>query len=301
MIQSHLSPAAAEKAPAAFAWKTQRNNLCLLVEDANFRDTRFYSEVIVGIQDEARQRGYDILIQVIGTEKGIPLCLRQGRIRGIILLGSTTDEYLRAILSFHIPLICVDYASFAIATDAVLTQNITGVFNAARYLIDNGHERIGFFGERYFSMSFHERWLGYCEAMRQSGLPVDPESCLFDHVENSARHNEIDEVCRQLRQMRAYPTAWVCANDSAAIVLINALRALGLRVPQDASLIGFDDIDLSEMMRPALTTMRVEKKWMGMYAMRVLLERMQSPEAPTRHIRLPVKRIVRESVQAYTK
>lgn len=297
-MKANSSAAAAEKAQAALVRKTRRNNLCLLVEDANFRDTRFYSGVIVGIQDAARQRGYDILIQVIRTEKEIPLCLRQGRTQGVILLGGTSDDYLHAILSFHIPLICVDYASLAIATDAVLTQNITGMCNATRHLIENGHETIGFFGERYFSQSFHERWLGYCEAMRQSGLPVDPGFCIFDHVEQSARHSQIDRVCEQLRGMRAYPTAWVCANDSAAVVLINALQALGRQVPQDASLVGFDDIDLSQMIHPSLTTMRVERKWMGLFAVRTLLERMQSPDEPTRQIRLPVQLIVRESVRA---
>lgn len=270
----------------------------MMIEEKNFRDTRFYSRVIIGIEDEAKKNGYDVIANFIDNNNYIiPTSVTQGKAAGIIILGSVQDEYLSRAVSYGIPLVVVDHASFSIDTDAILTQNTPGAYVAAKYIIENGHKEIGFFGEKYFTLSFNERWIGFCEAMRRHGLPVKEEFCFTNSIEEYAVRNDYQPVAEVLKGLKKFPTAWVCANDSAAIILISALNSLGYDVPNDVSIIGFDDIDLCKIITPNLTTIRVEKELMGVNAVRSLLSRMEKRDNPNWHMRMPVRLIERRSVK----
>lgn len=281
-----------------FVKRNQLNNICMMIEEKNFRDTRFYSRVIIGIEDEAKKNGYDVIANFIDNNNYIiPTSVTQGKAAGIIILGSVQDEYLSRAVSYGIPLVVVDHASFSIDTDAILTQNTPGAYVAAKYIIENGHKEIGFFGEKYFTLSFNERWIGFCEAMRRHGLPVKEEFCFTNSIEEYAVRNDYQPVAEVLKGLNKFPTAWVCANDSAAIILISALNSLGYDVPNDVSIIGFDDIDLCKIITPNLTTIRVEKELMGVNAVRSLLSRMEKRDNPNWHMRMPVRLIERRSVK----
>lgn len=283
----------------ALSKKNQLNNICMMMEEKNFKDTRFYSRVLLGVENEAKKNGYDIIANFIDNNNYVvPSSIEQGKAAGIIILGSVEDEYLKKVVSYGIPFIIVDHASFSINTDAVLTQNVPGAYMATQHLIENGHKHIGFFGEKYLTLSFNERWTGYCEAMRKYSIPVNNEFCLTDSIEHYTLQNDYISIEKKLRDMKKMPTAWVCANDSAAILLITALKSLGLNVPEDVSVIGFDDIDISTIISPKLTTIRVEKELMGQYAVRSLLFRMENADEPNRHTRMAVKLIERESVKS---
>lgn len=287
-----------EKKPV-FVKRNQLNNICMMIEEKNFRDTRFYSRIIIGIEEEAKKYDYDVIVSFIDNDHYVlPSSIEQGKAAGIIILGSVRDEYLSKAVSYGIPLVVVDHASFSIDTDAILTQNTIGTYTATKHLIENGHREIGFFGERYITLSFNERWMGFCEAMRRYGLPVVEEFCFTDFIEEYAVINNYEPVVQILKGIKRFPTAWVCANDSAAIILINALNSLGFSVPEDISVIGFDDIDLCKVISPNLTTIRVEKKLMGVNAVRSLLSRMENRNEPNRHMRMSVKLIERDSVKS---
>lgn len=280
------------------ARKNQLNNICMMIEEKNFRDTRFYSRVILGIENEAKKSGYDVIVSFIDMDSGaIPSSIEQGKAAGIIIVGSVQDEYLSKALSYGIPTVLVDHASFSISTDAILTQNIPGAFMATKYLIDKGHIDIGFFGEKYLTLSFNERWIGYCEAMRQYNLPVIDDFCLTDSIDNYAVNNDYESVAGILSNMKKLPTAWVCGNDSAAIILINALNSIGKNVPDDVSIVGFDDIDLCTIVSPNLTTIRVDKGLMGVNGVKKLLMRMEDRKNPNCHIRMAVNIVERDSVK----
>lgn len=105
------------------------------------------------------------------------------------------------------------------------------------------------------------------------------------------------EVANIISKLDKLPTAWVCSNDSAAITLYNALSILGIKVPDDISVVGFDDIDICNIVTPHLTTIRINKELMGEKAVKRLLWRMENPKEPCDHIRMEVKLIERESVK----
>lgn len=288
----------------SFVMKNHFKNICLIIEERNFRDTHFYTKVILGIENEARKNNYDILVNFMNKDDfQVPSSIESRKVSGILVVGTIKDEHLKTLLSYGIPIVLVDHASFTINTDAVLTQNMPGSYMATKYLIEKGHTQIGFFGEIDFSLSFKERWLGFSEAMRTSGLNVDPilnvnpGYCVIGRVEKYILSKNYKEVANIISKLEKLPTAWVCSNDSAAITLYNALGILGLKVPEDISVVGFDDIDICNIVTPHLTTIKVNKEIMGIKAVKRLLWRMDNPEEPYDNIRMEVKLIERESVK----
>lgn len=278
--------------------KNQLNNICLMIEERNFKDVRFYSSVILGIESEAKKNNYDLIVTFIDKNNyTIPSSIEQKKVSGIIIVGTVDDEYLKRVLYYGIPIIQVDNASFSINTDAVLTQNISGAYMATKYLIDNNHKEIGFFGEKDLTLSFYERWIGFNKSMEDNGLTIDEKLCLTNSIENYALKNDYKAVKEIIEKMDKLPTAWVCANDSAAVTLINALNIINIRVPDDISVIGFDDIDLCKAITPNLTTIRINKNFMGAQAVRNLLWRMENIDEPNYHTRMAVELIERKSVK----
>ena len=172
-----------------------------------------------------------------------------------------------------------------------------------RYLIDQGLQRIGFFGDLDYSLSIKERFFGFFEALyaqhgdRQKLYHELEECSILTNIERAALKSDTTEIVRRLQALKQLPRAFVCGNDRAAIALQVALQSLGYRVPEDISLTGFDDIDLCERVRPRLTTIRVDKEAMGRLAVQRLCYRLQHREAPFRNIVMSVELIQRESVR----
>ena len=281
-----------------FTPKSHFKSICLLIEERNFRDTSFYTKVILGIENQAKRYDYDIVVSFINPGNfEVPVNVKGKRVSGVLIVGTIKDEHLMEILEYGVPTVLVDHASFTVSTDAILTQNMVGAYRAVQYLVKKGHKQIGFFGEIDFSLSFKERWLGFNEGMRSAGLKVDQEYCILEKVERYVLARNYERVMEIISGLKRLPTAWVCSNDNAAITLCNALSALGIKVPDDISIIGFDDIDLCNIMRPRLTTIRVNKELMGAQAVDRLLQLIQQPEIHRKHISMEVSLIERESVR----
>jgi DNA-binding LacI/PurR family transcriptional regulator len=278
--------------------KNLYNNICVLLGEKIFQDTRFYPKVILGIENEAKKNKFDTIINFIGKDSfNVPSSIEKGKVDGILVLGYIDDQYLSLLKSFRIPLILVDYASLSVNTGAVLTQNTPGTFMATKYLIENGHREIGFFGDKDATMSFNERWHGFRMALKHSNIQFKKEYCLTNSIDENAINNNYLPIVERLNKMELFPTAWVCANDTAASLLISALRHMGKNVPGDVSVIGFDDIDLCRLLNPALTTIRVDMEKMGSFAVKELIESIENPVEVYRHIRISVKLIERDSVK----
>lgn len=283
-----------------FIKSNQFDNICIMTEEINFRDVKFYSDVILGIENEAKKNKYDLIINFIDRNNYIvPPSIEQRKVSGIIIVGYVSDDYLNKVLSYDIPVILVDHASMLINTDAVLTQNVQGSFMETKYLIDKGHRDIGFFGDIESSLSFNERWIGYNSAMKKYNIPVKSEFCFTEFIEQYAVKNDYKGVREMLDKREKFPTAWVCANDSAAVTLVNALELIGIKVPDDISVIGFDDIELCKIITPNLSTIHVNKDLMGAAAVKNLIKRIHDKNMPCYHTRLEVDLIERKSVKAF--
>jgi DNA-binding LacI/PurR family transcriptional regulator len=158
--------------------------------------------------------------------------------------------------------------------NSVLTENIQGAYQAAEYLIVKGHREIGFIGghERAFP-SFVERRDGYRQALEDYGIHRQ------NFMDCSINRSEVAAVTMKLIKQNPKITAIVGVNDDTAITAMNTLIEAGYRIPQDISIIGFDDIYLAESIVPSLTTMRVNKQSMGRLGVQLLLNQVLQAES----------------------
>jgi DNA-binding LacI/PurR family transcriptional regulator len=157
-------------------------------------------------------------------------------------------------------------------------------------LIRLGHRRIAYLGDRFGYQSDTERFAGYREALEQAVLPLLPE--LVVHGDGKPEGGMT--AMRMLLDLRQPPTAVFCYNDMSALGALRCIHRSGLRVPEDISLVGFDDLFIASYTQPPLTTVRQPRRQMGLLAMESLLKLMSGQDAADT-IKVPAELVVRES------
>lgn len=280
-------------------------NICVLLRSIYFRDMHFYSKILIGVEQEARKSGYDLLINFYEEEFRVPNCVENKRVAGVVVVGKIEDTELMMLKKHHIPIILVDHTSLSESTDSILTDNKLGAFKVTRYLIDKGYKKIGFFGDLDYSISVKERFFGYQEAIKllpnlssqhEVNLYTEKYSLLND-IEKHIIAHDTEQIIKRIKEIDTLPEACVCSNDNAAIQLCNALRMLDYKVPVDISVVGFDDIELCSMITPKMTTVKVNKELMGKKAIQRLIWRINHLKEPVENIILNVEIVERESVK----
>jgi LacI family transcriptional regulator len=219
--------------------------------------------------------------------------LLEARVDGVIVLGAFLEETLADIgrrASQNVVLVDA-YSSNGNGFDSVLVDNVSGAMTAVNHLIAAGHRHIGLIGSEPDSYpSITERRQGYLSALAQCGLEPFIENCVLDRP-------EAYEATQRLMARAPEITAIFACNDNVAIGVINALQDGGLQVPEDVSVIGFDNIDLAQEVKPALTTMHVDKVLMGVVAVRHLMDRAVNPNRASLKTLVNTQLIERESVR----
>jgi LacI family transcriptional regulator len=246
------------------------------------RANEFYSHVISGIEAACGQRKIDLMYTTIEVDDNsvpveIPDLLAREDADGLIFVGIFVNETLSLALDrTGLPLVLIDGYSANRKYDSVVTDNFSGAYQATQYLISKGHTHIGFLGghEQYrVYPSFEERSRGYMQAIQDYNLPgpyfVDCAP-VRDQAYSAALH---------LLQVDPQITAITGCNDFVVITAMHAALSMGLRIPQDVSTVGFDDIFMAENVMPPLTTMRIDKINMGRLGVQLLVNRAEVPEA----------------------
>lgn len=278
-------------------------NICLLLEHRFFKDPYFYSKVIQGIEDETRKNNITLIVNFVDSENySIPICVQENKVSAIIALGNIPNEYITNLKKMNLPMILVDNTSFEESVDSIVSNNSSGTYKATKYLIDKGFKNIGFFGDLDYSVSIKERYFGYSEALKNFMATDDVNEytkkfSITRDLEEFVIKNDVNIIIEKLSNIEEMPEAFICSNDSAAIQLSNALSILKYKVPDDVSIIGFDDTVLCNMVMPKLTTVRVNKELMGMKAVNRLLWRINHENEPVESITMEVELIERESVR----
>jgi len=244
--------------------------------------------LVGGLSKALGERGYHtVFFTTEPREDRVPAMVLQRAVDGIVLATSWTPRFLAELAQRDIPHVIVD-PRVEVDCDSVRGNDIEGARIATRYLLELGHRRVAYVGWGAPPGLEHvnrERWSGFVEVMSDAGLAVNPGG------DRSAPREELLE-----RALAATsPTAMLCFNDNVATWAICELRSKGLEVPRDVSVIGFDDMSYLDWMTPKLTTMRLPYEEMGVEAARMVLERLDAPHLPTRHIVLQEQLMVRES------
>jgi LacI family transcriptional regulator len=188
----------------------------------------------------------------------------------------------------------LDYWSFDMDFNGVVIDNDDSVRKAVNYLYHNGHTRIGYLQGKFRILGFKQREAGYYSAMRENGLNIHPGYI----VELSTTMNgAYKDMLEYLGSKPMLPTAFFADNDIIALGAMKALQENGYRVPEDISIIGFDDLPFCEISSPRLTSLRVPKQEMGKLAVRKIIDMLQRNEDVRTRIQVCAEFIERDSVK----
>lgn len=252
----------------------------------------FYSRVLEGIEAELAINNYNLLLQIITetTKDELPKMVRERQVDGLILVGAFKDGYLNRILCETLHIVVIDPKDICDRHCQILIDNEHGAFQATKYLIDCGHKKIGFISGDLSRLSFQQRYKGYMMALKYHNIPFNKNL-----VQTGGLENGYDHVMHLLNTRQI--TAIFAANDINAIYGYKAINEMGLKIPDDISVVGFDDINLAKISAPPLTTVRVYKEELGSIAVRTLLKMIENDTKKPVTTIVPTKLIERSSVK----
>lgn len=277
---------------------------CSFVDDTAATSNPFWSHILHGAEREAHQSNIKVTYQAIGnltpTPRELTLAIQALKLDGILLVGPAEGETVEVFKQTGVPLVLVDNHVPGLSVDSVLCDNFEGAKMAVHFLIEQGHQHIAFIGGPVFAgprplnkiYTLERRSAGYRTALLDAGLAVDYDLFESSHLDPQSGY----EACQRLLARDVPFTAVFCANDEIALGAMKALQEAGKHIPNDISLIGFDDIALVGHLNPALTTVRVNKEALGAMAVRSLLIRAKEPTMPGVSCVLEVEVIKRSSV-----
>ncbi|GAB4461667.1 MAG: DNA-binding transcriptional regulator CytR [Armatimonadaceae bacterium] len=265
----------------------------------DFRHNYYFLEVFSGFLDVYRRVGYQVTILTSNQEDRNDIIhhLRSGQFDGALLIApESRSPLLRWAQQSTYPIVSVGTtvpAEYGIT--CVDVDNVAGSQEAVRCLIAHGHTRIGFAGANPHNTTAALRYRGYEQAMQEAGLT--PLPWLWAEEERMGQKSGAVAV---LRLLDAHPdiTAIYCTNDGVAIGGLQAATQTGRHVPEDLSVIGFDNAPEAELVQPALSTMRQDALEIGRIAAQQLLERIRHPEMEPQILLQPATLILRETVRA---
>lgn len=256
----------------------------------------FYPAVFAGIEAEAGARDFHCIVQHYREGDGdLPrLAQLAQKVDGFICAELRSAWLLKELVATGLPVVLISPSvddALAYAVDAVEMDNVGGALQATRHLLQLGHERIAFIGGSPGSAPSKQRRIGYREALAAAGIAPGDSPELF----GGWRLEDGYEAMRELLQRHPRPTAVFAASDLLALGACQAAREAGLRVGDEISIVGFDDIQLAQESRPALSTVRVLRKEIGENAARLLFERIDGKRAYPLRVVVPTQLVVRAS------
>ncbi len=258
-------------------------------------DDPFSSAVACGVAETAADRGYAVLLANAHAdperERRAIEELAERRVDGIVVTSSRVGAlYLLLLKALDVPIVLVNDQYPGELVHAVTIANQEGMRAATEHLIELGHRRIAYLGDRNGYQSDAARRAGYKAALARAGIGFAPELA----VEGDGRPDAEMEAVHALLRLNTPPTAVCCYNDMTALGAMRAIRARGLRVPQDVSVTGFDDLFFAAYLAPALTTVRQPMRQMGQMAMENLFKLMSGQDSAAQ-MKIEAELIVRGS------
>lgn len=266
-------------------------------------DTPFFKLLIDGVENECRRLGYEmVLCNLDRRSKDYEDQVRWligDTASGVILLGTELmEEDLEIFRRAKCPFLIFDSFDSSMFFDGVLINNADSARAATEYLIGKGHKRIGYLRGEFRIKAFRSRAVGYARALSNFGLSVDKQQTFTLDTSMEGAYRSMSKI---LEQHPKLPTAFFADNDMIALGAMKALQERGYRIPEDISVIGFDDLPFCEISSPRLTTIRVSKQEMGEVAVRRMHEMIQEPEGVKLKISVCTSFVERESVSEMPK
>lgn len=274
----------------------------VLDEGSRFLADPMTDLVVAGVGDVAREAGYSVLIQAASPEPRASdrlfAPLLEHRVDGAVLFLSGTPSLrrrvVRRIIEFGFPFAVFEKFPSTWGVRSITADNRTGARELVEHLVERGHKRIAFLSTRTPWPMVEERLAGYRDGLKRAGASSESR---LEVAEGVWDPSDGARMAKTLLESRRRPSAIMCGNDLLALGAMRAARNLGLRIPDDVAITGFNDFEFAEFVDPPLTTVRVPGYDLGTVAARSLLDQLaldaEPPGGPPRHVNLPVELKIR--------
>lgn len=263
-------------------------------EDTNFMDDPFHSAVIGAIESALRENGYYLMLRTVETSEELATFIQNWNMDGLFFTGIFKDKFFDSLSGLHIPVVLIDSYLRVPQYCNVGLEDFTGSYDATRYLIKKGHRRIGFASPNIKDGGvLQERFLGYKAALAEASIPFD-KNLVFQHeMDIASCQVASDEIVKH-----SDLTGLIVSADIMAAGIMAGLKTHGIRIPDDISIVGFDDIAVAKLVSPPLTTIRQDMNLKGRLAVDFMLQLLSGKPLETTEITLPTRLIERGSVKA---
>lgn len=273
------------------------NILGLIIPDIT---NPYHPEIAKGVEDTANEYGYNIILcgtnSDIQKENSYIRILKEHYVAGIIYNSNinVTDSTINLLNSYNIPFVFVENDTEHKEIMRVYTDGQEGMEKLTKYLIKMGHKKIAYLAGPKNSYNTEKRLLGYKYALESEGIPIDDK--LIKHARISNRSNGYELTKELLKEKRQF-TAIACFNDLMAVGALQKLKERGIQVPVDISLTGYDNVYVTKITTPKITTVEQPAYEMGCEAAKILIQNIESNVMPKKPIRFEPILKIRESVK----
>lgn len=260
-------------------------------------DNGYVGTITQGIDKVLTRSNYDVVLYTShrrpDKESFYVNAIANGMTEGLLLIAPLVPTaYLDAVRKQNIPYVLIDQADCTEKSNIVEATNWQGAYDATRYLKRLGHTRIAFVTGRLAVRSAVDRLEGYKAALADCAIPFREELVLEGDFQQQTSY----EATRNLLQsVDPPPTAIFASNDLSAFGVMDAAREHGFQIPDDISIIGFDDVPQASFVYPKLTTVRQPLEQMGQVAAQMLLEQIEDPSRPPQRVELATQLVIRDS------
>ena len=271
---------------------SQRHNIGIVVSERFInRDayySRLYEKMMMMLSEQKHMGMLEIVRRSSEKELEPPAIISAGQIEGLIVIGQMSAKYLELLRGSDIPILYMDFYDEDVFEDSVISDSVYGSDALTNYLIKRGHTDIAFIGSVRCTSSIMDRYLGYYRAMLMAGLEVKREWRIEDRDEDG---NEIDfDLPEEM------PTAFVCNSDVTAFRLVKRLQDEGFRIPEDISVVSFDNFIYAEMSSPQITTYGADMDSLVKKSIAIILEKIADRSFSVGRVLVPGTMIERQSV-----
>lgn len=271
----------------------------ILTDDHFLRTEPFYTRIFLGSEFEARENDLYMLLTTINSEynakKTLPRFILERNVDGVVIAGKVPQFFIQNLNNVEIPIVFIDYEPKNLENkySTVLIDNLNGGILATEHLINYGHKRIAFIGGDIEHSSIKDRLKGYKVALKNAKINIDESLILVDE-DYPARENGYRAAEKLLKRDKNVTAIFAC-NDAMAIGVMQYLKKQGLIIPDDISLVGFDDVEEDVSLEPPLTTIKVLKTELGSEAVKIISRNIKNNTGEFESKLVPVELVIRKT------
>ena len=266
-------------------------NSCVYLEKGTSFYWGLYEKLLKHLMNVDNIGILEVINQSAQDECSVPKLVKDKRVDGLIVMGNFSDNYMKMLSSLDMPMVMLDAYNADYNYDTVISDGYYGMYIMTNYLIKQGHRKIAFVGTVGEANIMTDRFYGYCRAMTEAGININKNMIISDRITTAKVNINIPPDIAEKY------TALACCCDYSAYESLHILNAMGIKVPDDISIVGFDNYILSEVTPVKITTYEVNQSKMASESVRQICERIENPIKLRETVTINGNIIIRDSVR----